>query len=410
MSSQCPICRSPADTGNCGDGRQYACPRCGPYIMSGTARAMLGSRLEDDPRAFSRISHAIRHLTSQMQWLRIDSANLDELARARLPSVAQQTLNLLRWIGEQVGDDRLGYVAIDAVDLAGFVGVTEEERIRSLLKDLQQRSLVSVADDTVRLTPAGWTMLETEAPETAMPSPMSTASPHANPAVETAHCPTCGGSRRAEIVAGHTEYYQGENDPTTETVSIRTLRCCGCATLYVRRDAIFSEDEDHEQDPLTGAWRTVACPRTTYWPSAARRDPPSWLGQVTDPVLHQLFDETYQALNADLRTLAAMGVRAVLDRTLELAGADAAAGFAEKLSALTETGAISASERDTLTIMTDAGSAASHRGWQPSPEALDTILDASEAMLFRVAVQPARAQRLRGAVPPRPVRQRRPPR
>lgn len=378
--------------------------------MTGTARAMLGSRLEDDPRAFARISHAIRHMTSKADWLRVDSANLDELARARLPSVAQQTLNLLLWIGDQVGDDRLGYVAIDAVDLAGFVGVTEEERIRSLLEDLAHRSLISVANDAVRLTPAGWAMLEPEAPETAIREAMPTASPHANLAIETARCPSCGGSRRAEIVAGHTEHYQGESDPTTETVSIRTLRCCGCATLYVRRDAIFSEDEDHEQDPLTGAWRTIACPRTTYWPSVARRNSPPWLGQVSDPVLHQLFDETYQALNADLRTLAAMGVRAVLDRTFELAGADPAAGFAEKLSAITETGVISTSERDTLTIMTDAGSAASHRGWQPSPDALDTILDASEAMLFRVAVQPARAQRLRGAVPQRPVCQPRRPR
>ena len=201
--------------------------------MTGTARAMLGSRLEEDPRAFARISHAIRHLTSESHWLRVDSANLDELARTRLPSVTQQTLYLLRWIGDQVGDDRLGYVTIDALGLAGYVGVTEEERIRSLLKDLQQRSLISIADDAVRLTPAGWTMLEPETPEATTPPPTSTASPHASPAVETAHCPTCGGSRRAEIVAGHTEHYQGENDPTTETISIRTLRCCGCATLYV---------------------------------------------------------------------------------------------------------------------------------------------------------------------------------
>ena len=54
--------------------------------------------------------------------------------------------------------------------------------------------------------------------------------------------------------------------------------------------------------------------------------------------------------------------------------------------------------------MTDAGSAASHRGWRPEFDDLDTILEAAEAVLYRIDVQPAVAARLRAQVPARPSR------
>lgn len=124
---------------------------------------------------------------------------------------------------------------------------------------------------------------------------------------------------------------------------------------------------------------------STYWPPPERRRKPSWTLQVQDDVVHRLLDEVYRALNDDLRTLAAMGVRALLDRTFELAGADAAAGFDEKLKSLTAEGVIGVRDKEALTIMTDAGSAASHRGWQPDADALDTILDAAEAVFYIVS-------------------------
>ncbi|MBM6577024.1 hypothetical protein KCP91_11615 [Microvirga sp. SRT01] len=102
-----------------------------------------------------------------------------------------------------------------------------------------------------------------------------------------------------------------------------------------------------------------------------------------------------------------MGVRALLNRTFDLAGADAGADFDTKLRQLRGAGTVGEAELETLRVMTDAGSAAGHRGWRPDPDQLDTILDAAEALLHCVAVQPARTARLRGAVPPRPTRQRR---
>lgn len=63
----------------------------------------------------------------------------------------------------------------------------------------------------------------------------------------------------------------------------------------------------------------------------------------------------------------------MLDKTFELAGADPNHGFAQKLTALEEQTVIAANEKELLLIMTDAGSAAAHRGWKPEPEDLDSI-------------------------------------
>ena len=155
-------------------------------------------------------------------------------------------------------------------------------------------------------------------------------------------------------------------------------------------------------DPKTGEYDPKFDPTTTYWPAPSRRKPPLWLVHLQDQVLRGLLEEVYEAIDADLRSIAAMGVRAALDRTFELAGADPAHGFAQKLAALEAQNVIAANEKKLLLIMTDAGSAASHRGWKPEPEELDSILAATEGLLQRVALLGPAAIKIRKRVPPRP--------
>lgn len=366
---------------------------------------MLGSRLDDDAKAFARISHAVRTRTPESNWFRIDSTNIDELAQSRLPSIRAQSLNLIRWLAEEAEDDPLAAIELpDESALAGVVGVVEPDRLDELQRHMVQLGLIEfVPDDCLRLTPAAWDLLEP--PPSTPPAPAAPADATLEPLkVERSDCPQCGPGRRAEVVAFFSVTNQDERSPVYQVINYNTLRCCGCGVVHVRRDVFFSEDEDHEQDPITGEWETVLRPTSTYWPASERRRQPSWSLQVQDDVIHRLLDEVYRALNDDLRTLAAMGVRALLDRTFELAGADPAAGFEEKLKTLTADGAISVRDKETLTIMTDAGSAASHRGWQPDADDLDTILDAAEAVLHRVMVLPSNAQRLQEQVPPKPPR------
>ncbi|WP_363321726.1 DUF4145 domain-containing protein [Sphingomonas sp.] len=407
MSKPCPICREPSEQGGGGDYRQVRCPRCGPYVITLTARAMLGARIEDDPAVVARLSYAVRHRTSEGDWLNVNSSNLDDLIGTRLPTLAVQVINLLNWMAEILDDDRLGSVRAPPFnDLSAVVGAKNGQRVAELVEHAISDGLIKMTNDGGwGITPRGWARLDEPEPAPArQPAPPSPTTDR--PEIVLGECPVCGPRRRAEVVASHTERDPPDDD-VYETTTLSVLKCGGCGSLYARREVTFSEDQEQEQNPRTGEWETVSRPTTTYWPPYARRSRPPWFPELTDETIRRLLDETYTALNENLFTVAGMGVRAVLDRAFELAGADPGGRFDEKLNSLRDDGVIGADEHATFVVLTDAGSAAVHRGWRPEPEQLETILVAAEDFLNRVAVMPSKIETLRQAVPPRPSRPRR---
>jgi len=140
----------------------------------------------------------------------------------------------------------------------------------------------------------------------------------------------------------------------------------------------------------------------TYWPAPTRRKRPEWIHQLEDDTLRDLLDEVYGALDADHRVLAAIGTRTALDRAMVLKGAMESSGFSEKLTELKKAGVISHQEQDLLTTLTDAGSAAAHRGWRPTPKELNTLMDGVEVFLHRTLILGSAIDAMKNDVPPRP--------
>ena len=64
-------------------------------------------------------------------------------------------------------------------------------------------------------------------------------------------------------------------------------------------------------------------------------------------------------------------------------------------------GHISASEKDILEAMTDAGNASAHRGYSPTFEQLTAIVDILENFIERAFVLKNVAEALRQSTPPR---------
>jgi hypothetical protein len=67
----CPVCELGAVYGGDredGDKEQVDCSRCGRFEISGTALAMVASRIHQNPLVRARLSHAIRLNTSQNDW------------------------------------------------------------------------------------------------------------------------------------------------------------------------------------------------------------------------------------------------------------------------------------------------------------------------------------------------------
>ena len=142
----CPVCGRNADTGREGtrDAFYVQCLRCGPFILSGTAAAMLPSRLENNPLAAARASHAVRSQTSEENWLEIYSTHVDEICKKPLPSPDVQLANLLSYLKERAAD--ASFTRIDIKDknaLLAVVGTTDESSLINLIEWTRQQGFVN---------------------------------------------------------------------------------------------------------------------------------------------------------------------------------------------------------------------------------------------------------------------------
>lgn len=104
MPDSCPVCITiPAKCSPREGGDYFECARCGLFVLTGTARAILSQNL--DRRARAAISHAIYRMTSQSHWSRISSdlvrSTLDQNAS---PTPPEQLDNLIIWLGNTQAD------------------------------------------------------------------------------------------------------------------------------------------------------------------------------------------------------------------------------------------------------------------------------------------------------------------
>lgn len=215
------------------------------------------------------------------------------------------------------------------------------------------------------------------------------------------HCPKCGPNRIAEIVAEHVDFSKDEH--TWYEAKHRVLKCCGCETVYHQKASCFSEDYDHVENSETGQYEIEYQETLTYWPAPARRRRPDWLDEweIEDGTLYRILEETYNALDVDSRILAGIGIRTAFDRASEVLKVDPNLPFKQKLEELEKNGKIGREERNDLEVLTDAGGAAAHRAWQPSPEEIITLMDTMENFIKRTFVMRSRIDKLKGKIPPR---------
>ncbi len=206
------------------------------------------------------------------------------------------------------------------------------------------------------------------------------------------HCPNCGPGRYANVIASHEASDHDEETGIWAKTTSYILECGGCKTVFFQEDAICSEDFGPDGPEK----------RITYYPAPVKREPPGWFHWLDlEPGLYNLLNETYNALDVDARVLSATGARTIFDRASELLKIDPALTFKEKLNQLQSKGHISASERTHLDILTDAGSAAAHRGWKPTAEQLNTVMAIVEAFIHRKFVLEAEVKRLKPQIPRR---------
>lgn len=405
--THCPICNATEAIcrDSSGDFKQFDCPQCGHYQITGTALAMLTSRLSvDEVTIGARMSHAIRTLSDSNTTdarFEITSLNVDELTKKTLPSIDKQQTNFLNWLIKNLGEDQLGTVKLPPEKiLASIVGAINGDRANKLVSLMEAEGLVArCADSGAMVTSKGWQMLE-PAPQvlTIAPKEVANMKVPEDTKIVMAHCNKCKGDRRTFVRATHT--VEGNDGEISWGDTYDILECCGCQTISVRHERWFSEWDQIVHD-LNGKTIMVPGVQTKYWPPPIRRTKPDWSSEITDAVLRGLFDELYAALDSNLLVLSTIGARTLFDRASYLQVSDPPGGFSGKLDAMVMGQFISSSEKGILEAMTDAGNASAHRGYSPTFEQLSAIVDILENYLHRSIVLVGVAVALKESTPPR---------
>ena len=211
--------------------------------------------------------------------------------------------------------------------------------------------------------------------------------------VVLAHCPKCNGDRAADIVGEYSETFNSEvYDANT---LYRILKCRGCEHVHFQTASTNSEEVDysydHEGQTVTEYLETIR-----YFPPIDKRPRPEWTRshKSYSMAMEHLLDEAYEALKADLPIVAAIALRTVFDAATEVLGISKDLSFKGKLDHLVSSGKIDGVQRDTLDALTDAGSAAAHRGWKPTEQELDTMFTIMERFLYRAFVTSTEQQEL----------------
>jgi hypothetical protein len=144
-STQCPIC----ELDNCEktedhlhDQVHFNCCRCGKFRLTGTLDASIQSYIKSQDDRW-KLSHWLRNAESKNQEQFLDTSNIKPILERRLPSLAEQSDLLLKWLAEQSED--FGKPAIVTPDYDFVtIGARSVEGFRFVLTTLISRNWLSI--------------------------------------------------------------------------------------------------------------------------------------------------------------------------------------------------------------------------------------------------------------------------
>ena len=189
-----------------------------------------------------------------------------------------------------------------------------------------------------------------------------------------AHCNKCAGNRTHNQLHAERTSWSIESFDLSGIDTYEMLKCLGCGEIKIRHIALCS-DENRQT--------------TTYFPPAIFRPEPNWFENLReklplqDEFVYFLLKEIYAALQNNLSRLAAMGVRALIERVM-ISKISEQGTFTKNLSKFEEAGFISRIQRDRIESVLEVGHATIHRAYSPNEKDIKTLLDITEHLVEAV--------------------------
>ena len=206
----------------------------------------------------------------------------------------------------------------------------------------------------------------------------------------SAHCNGCGGTRNHEQLHLERSTWEIESFDLRGIDTFETLKCLGCGEIKMRNTKWVSDEHPH----------------VTYFPPPMFRPEPPWFQDLRQDLplgeekIATLLKEIYVALHNNLLTLAAMGVRALIERIMILKVGDHGR-FAENLKQFELAGYVSRIQRERLEDVLQVGHAAIHRGLTPARHDMAVVLDIVEHLIETVYLHDENLQAIKARTPRR---------
>jgi hypothetical protein len=212
--------------------------------------------------------------------------------------------------------------------------------------------------------------------------------------ISKSHCNRCQSETNHHVIFELKEPWEDRGGHE----EFEILKCCGCDNITVRNRSLVIGVVDCEGRPDA---------EVRYFPPATSRKTPKWLDShewlcalLEGHFVPKLLNQIYTALFNDALALAAMGIRALLERTMIDKCGDQGS-FPKNLEAFRSAGFIGQKQVEALKDTLELGHASIHRNFDPSAEEIHLALDITEGILAAVYVHSEQSVTLKKRIPPK---------
>ena len=199
-------------------------------------------------------------------------------------------------------------------------------------------------------------------------------------------CSKCDNATKHEVLSSVNLHLKSDDIQGLESYQI--VRCRGCETLSFRLVSSNSEDIDYAENG-----KIYYLERKEIYPPRIAGRPKLKDDGLLPYEIEKIYEETHAALCMNLRILAAVGIRALVEAVC--AEKEAQGSSLEKnIDSLVETRVLTSSGAEILHGLRFMGNAAAHEVKRHSLSTLSTAFDVAENLLQNVYILPEKASRL----------------
>jgi len=215
-----------------------------------------------------------------------------------------------------------------------------------------------------------------------------------------AHCPNCGAEREALVLAFDEKKEVIPYDPDAPPICFydtsKFLKCAGCNFTFLQKVSW----NDDALDDFGRPYGSIE-----YFPKWAKEPVPEWILNASDssekhaPVFQKLREVLF-AFESGSYWLACVGARSVLETAMIEKVTDKGT-FSDKLDAYQSASHITATDKEQLKIVVEAGHAATHRSFHPTREQVRLAIEIVCRILQGVYIHAPQTDALKKSIPPR---------